>query len=225
MRTSILLFVLLGSAILSAGGCKKEMVDTISDSLNLNLLNRITNPMVNAGSDVFVFLPADSCVLYASAYSKNGIASNVWRKVSGPPSQIISSPDSLSPMVDGLIEGVYEFELKVTDKEGLITTDTVSVTVREKFVREVTFKDIFWNLDPIGGENHLVVKNVYGPMPVGSVFRVFMKIDNSGGWVEAIKDGKPGLGKAWYLYYLNDFYLTVWSGYDEGGTADIMLVY
>src|SRR5687768_14744977 len=120
MRTSFLLFVVLGSAIVFTVGCKKEMVDTISDSPNLNLPNRITPPIVNAGSDVFVFLPAGSCVLYASADSKNGIESNVWRKVSGPPSQTINSPDSLSPIVDGLIEGVYEFELKVTDKEGLI---------------------------------------------------------------------------------------------------------
>ncbi|MGN6532009.1 MAG: PKD domain-containing protein, partial [Ginsengibacter sp.] len=52
-----------------------------------------------------------------------------WTKVSGPASFTIVSATAAITQVSNLTEGVYQFELKVTDAGGLFSKDTVQVTV------------------------------------------------------------------------------------------------
>jgi hypothetical protein len=56
------------------------------------------------------------------------IASYAWSKVSGG-AATITSPSSASTTITGLVQGVYQFRVVVTDNNGLTGTDTVQVTV------------------------------------------------------------------------------------------------
>ena len=52
-----------------------------------------------------------------------------WRKISGPSQYRIVSPQSAVTNVSDLVEGVYKFELKVTNTLGLSARDTMTITV------------------------------------------------------------------------------------------------
>ena len=52
-----------------------------------------------------------------------------WRKISGPSQYQIVSPHSAVTNVTDLVEGVYKFELKVTNNLGLSSRDTMTLTV------------------------------------------------------------------------------------------------
>jgi hypothetical protein len=52
-----------------------------------------------------------------------------WRKISGPDKYKIVSPDSAVTNVTDLVEGVYKFELTVTNSLGLSSRDTMTLTV------------------------------------------------------------------------------------------------
>src|SRR4030095_7286643 len=59
----------------------------------------------------------------------NNIISYQWTKVAGPASFTIANANSVTTRATGLVEGVYRFELKVTDADGLFSKDMVQVTV------------------------------------------------------------------------------------------------
>jgi N-acetylneuraminic acid mutarotase len=89
-------------------------------------------PVANAGLDQVVILPKDS-VLLNSSHSKDpdGVISlYLWRKITGPTSYTIRSAGSASTIVAALVEGIYQFELKVTDDRGATDLDTVLINVR-----------------------------------------------------------------------------------------------
>ena len=52
-----------------------------------------------------------------------------WTKISGPASGTITNSSSAATTVTGLTQGVYQFQLKVTDNNGATAIDTVQVTV------------------------------------------------------------------------------------------------
>ncbi len=88
-------------------------------------------PIANAGRDTIITLPINSITLDASASvdPDNNIVSFQWTKIAGPSSYLIANADALQSQATGLIEGIYRFELKVTDADGLFSKDTVQVTV------------------------------------------------------------------------------------------------
>jgi hypothetical protein len=53
-----------------------------------------------------------------------------WRKISGPSQYKIVSPTLALTNVTNLVEGVYQFELKVTNRYGLSSRDTMVLTVK-----------------------------------------------------------------------------------------------
>ena len=53
-----------------------------------------------------------------------------WRKIAGPSQYTIVAPHSAHTNVTNLTVGVYQFELKVTNAQGLSARDTMKVTVR-----------------------------------------------------------------------------------------------
>ena len=57
------------------------------------------------------------------------IISYAWTKISGPASGTITNTTSATTSVTGLVQGVYNFELKVTDNNGATGKDTMQVTV------------------------------------------------------------------------------------------------
>jgi hypothetical protein len=95
------------------------VLDTYFDGSNLP-------PTAYAGIDRNVTLPTTDLTLNGTATGKN--LTIVWTQNSGAPANIVT-PNSLSTIVNGLAQGVYEFELTVTDEEDRTATDIVIVTV------------------------------------------------------------------------------------------------
>ena len=88
-------------------------------------------PIALAGPDQVITLPTDS-VLFDGSKSNDpdgSISGYLWSKISGPLSFNIIKPGDSATKVKAFVEGTYQFELKVTDNEGLSATDTVQVTV------------------------------------------------------------------------------------------------
>ena len=88
-------------------------------------------PAANAGTDQTIILPTNTANLDGSASTDpdNNINSYAWTKISGPSSFTISNANAIQTQVINLVQGVYQFELKVTDAGGLFSKDTTQITV------------------------------------------------------------------------------------------------
>jgi hypothetical protein len=93
-------------------------------------------PVACAGADQTIMLPVNTMQLdgACSTDPDNNITGYTWTKISGPSSAVIASPDSAKTIVSNLAQGIYQFELKVTDNGGAIAKDTVQVTVNAAVV-------------------------------------------------------------------------------------------
>lgn len=90
-------------------------------------------PIAFAGNDQVITLPANSVKLTGTASDEDGsLVDYKWTKISGPSTYKIMDPGSLITDVTGLTEGVYQFELKVTDNEGASGLSMVKITVKPK---------------------------------------------------------------------------------------------
>ena len=87
-------------------------------------------PTANAGGDKTIKLPTNTVSLSGSGSDSDGtITSFLWTKISGPSSYNFANSSSAATTVSGLIQGVYQFELKATDNKGAVGKDTVQITV------------------------------------------------------------------------------------------------
>ena len=109
-------------------------IDTVMITVNAST-NANQPPIANAGTDKVITLPANSVALdgRGSSDPDNNITNYTWAKVSGPSSFNISDIDAVQTQVTSLIGGVYLFELKVTDRGGLFSNDTVQVIVVSQY--------------------------------------------------------------------------------------------
>lgn len=86
-------------------------------------------PVVNAGSDRTIRLPANSLSLQGSATDQDGsVASYKWTQVSGR-SASLSQTNSANARAYNLSEGTYVFRLTVEDDKGASDADEVKVYV------------------------------------------------------------------------------------------------
>ncbi len=84
-------------------------------------------PMANAGTDKEISVPA-SVNLNGSGEDADGtIATYTWTKVSGPSAGTLTGASTQTPTLSGLTNGTYKYELRVTDNNGAIGRDTVTV--------------------------------------------------------------------------------------------------
>ncbi len=92
-------------------------------------------PISNAGIDqVIKFSPLNTTIKLDGSNSKDPDGSAIrfgWRLISGQGRIVIKSPNSAQSNVSGFREGVYRFELTVTDSKGASSKDTVQVTVKK----------------------------------------------------------------------------------------------
>ncbi|HEX6846064.1 MAG TPA: PKD domain-containing protein [Chitinophagaceae bacterium] len=88
-------------------------------------------PVANAGADMTITLPANPITLDGSASTDpdNNIIGYAWTKISGPSSSFIINASAVQSQVTTLTEGVYQFELRVTDAGGLFDRDTMQVKI------------------------------------------------------------------------------------------------
>src|SRR5690606_31033683 len=92
------------SALAAVGGLDNPKVSAI-EVLSTTATNQ--PPVVNAGNDQTITLPANSVTLTGSATDDEIINSHAWTKFSGPASGTTSSPSSASTTVTGLVQVTY----------------------------------------------------------------------------------------------------------------------
>ena len=87
-------------------------------------------PAANAGADKTVQLPTNSTTLVGSGSDSDGsISSYLWIKVSGP-TATLTNANTTSLSLTNLLSGSYIFRLTVTDNNGAIGSDDITLTVQ-----------------------------------------------------------------------------------------------
>jgi Tol biopolymer transport system component len=123
--------VLIISMLIMIGlsGCKKEV--SCQECSNTKQPPANHPPVANAGNDTTIMLPANTINLNGSLSfdPDSNITGYRWTNISGPSSFNITDANAVQTTVTNLVQGVYLFELKVTDADGLFDRDTVQVTV------------------------------------------------------------------------------------------------
>lgn len=112
-----------------------DNVGGVSRDSVLVLVKRGPNepPTANAGNDTTLVLPANSLTLRGVGNDTDGVITNyAWRQVAGPATAVFNNNTLASPIVSGLIEGSYLFELTVTDDSAAAATDIVAVQVNPR---------------------------------------------------------------------------------------------
>jgi hypothetical protein len=179
-------------------------------------------PIAVAGTDQTITLPTDSILLNGSASNDpdGRIIAWQWTKISGPSSYNIVNANSVQALATFLAEGIYQFELTVTDSLGLFDKDTTTVTVNKIYAHEKIFSDQTW------GFNYawlIFIPDLYTHVPAGIYFKVFIKRDNTNTWQEVMH---------WtvnneYVFDIDngDLWIYSFSGNDENDTPDIKIIY
>ena len=88
-------------------------------------------PIADAGPDQIITLPTNTVTLDGSRSTDpdNNITGYAWAKITGPSSFAIANASLVHTQVGSLIQGIYQFQLKVTDAGGLFSKDTINITV------------------------------------------------------------------------------------------------
>lgn len=91
-------------------------------------------PVARAGDSISIQLPNNQVTLDGSRSSDpdGTILTYKWNRDSGPETVAIVNPDSATTLVTDFVEGDYVFKLTVTDNDGAVNEDTVSVKVMQK---------------------------------------------------------------------------------------------
>ncbi len=102
---------------------------TVSVVPAVNKLNQA--PVARAGADTTIFLPASTFVLNASgSFDPDGnITAYQWQEISGPNEAAASSMNNAEADVSDLQEGVYQFQVTVTDNTGATATARIQISV------------------------------------------------------------------------------------------------
>ena len=108
-------------------------------------------PVANAGTDKLIMLPTNSLTLTGTGTDVDGtISSYAWTKIAGPSSGTISTPNTATTTIRNLVQGVYRYQLTVTDNRGATAKDTIQVTVNAQafVINERTDKPIKFLVKP-----------------------------------------------------------------------------
>ncbi|MFT3912000.1 MAG: GDSL-type esterase/lipase family protein [Ferruginibacter sp.] len=105
-----------------------------------------TSPLIAANvppnaiaNDVNVALPATSGTLDGSLSSDDdgNIVSYQWIQTSGPSVAQIVDPGNAVTQVNNLIEGIYTFQLSVTDDSSAVSTTSITLTVNSRVLFDI----------------------------------------------------------------------------------------
>src|SRR6185503_21025119 len=105
---------------------------TGTSTVNIRVVNSTNNisPIANAGGNGTITLPVNSVPLTGTGTDADGtVVGYQWSQISGPADASIISPNTAATLVTGMISGVYQFQLTVTDNSGATGTSTVNIRV------------------------------------------------------------------------------------------------
>ncbi|MGZ5286157.1 MAG: PKD domain-containing protein, partial [Flavisolibacter sp.] len=109
---------------------RDNLNQTASDDVTITVAAVNQPPVANAGTDRNITLPTNSLTLTGTGTDTDGsISSYQWTRISGPATYNIVSGTQAQTVINNLVEGLYGFELSVTDNQGATDKDTVIVTV------------------------------------------------------------------------------------------------
>ena len=104
--------------------------DTVQVTVNAAVPPVNQAPTANAGLDANITLPTNTSALSGSGTDTDGsITAYQWTKITGPLAGNVTTPTAAVTSATGLVEGVYRFELRVTDNNGATDRDTMQITV------------------------------------------------------------------------------------------------
>ncbi|MCE7862665.1 MAG: tandem-95 repeat protein [Bacteroidetes bacterium CHB5] len=115
-----------------------EDLATSTDEMTLTVNGASVNqlPTANAGTNITITLPTNAATLNGSGSDPDGsIASYAWTKLSGP-TFTAGATNAPALSLTNLVQGIYIFELEVTDDDGATATDQVTVTVNPAAVNQ-----------------------------------------------------------------------------------------
>lgn len=188
-------------------------------------------PQANAGADQVITLPVNMAHLNGqnSTDPENNITQYAWKQVAGPAPSYIPYPGNASVLASDLIQGIYVFELTVTDVGGLSGNDSVKVTVAAVPTgNSAVFDNLFWF-----GSCYLIVPNIYSFVPPGSNLNVELKrYDYQGqpsAWMPVRIQGSQLPGD-WAYYAIENGNLNVYSigidcNFDDAQSYSIRVTY
>jgi hypothetical protein len=158
-------------------------------------------PVAIAGTDQTLTLPVDSTILdgSTSADPDSNITRYLWTKISGPSSFSLSNSSTAQTQLTELVQGVYLFELNVSDAGGLFSKDTVQIEVNKCVIAppaDTTFTDLVWNHwhPPNLPETNTMDDDLYIHIPTPENFflcvpdsniQVYVRTEPSSDWIEA----------------------------------------
>ncbi len=110
------------------GATNKDQV-TVTVNPEVNKINQM--PVAYAGTDTTIQLPQNSYELNASGSNDpdGTIAGYQWQQIGGPATASAASMDNAVVDLTDLQEGLYEFQLTVTDNQGATATAKVTIDV------------------------------------------------------------------------------------------------
>lgn len=133
-------------------------------------------PVAIAGGDQVITSPTSVVTLSGSGTDVGGTISGYsWSKISGPSSGTITSASSASTTVTSLIQGVYQFQLKVTDNNGATGLDTIQVTVNSS----TSLLPAVSVASPVNGVNYQYYEGSFTSLPVFSTLNSITSGTNS----------------------------------------------
>lgn len=110
-----------------------NLFEKVSDTVTISVLpssNKL--PVARAGANIVLNLPDNSTTLDGSASSdpEGAVLGYSWRKIKGPAGDLILSADKAVTSIESLAEGIYLYELTVTDDANSSAADTIRITVK-----------------------------------------------------------------------------------------------
>jgi hypothetical protein len=101
------------------------------DTVNVTVIPAANQPpTANAGSDITIILPVNTATLSGSGNDPDGsITAYDWVKIAGPLAGTLANANTATATASGLVEGVYSYQLTVTDNAGATVKDTINILV------------------------------------------------------------------------------------------------
>lgn len=176
-------------------------------------------PFVNAYTKKYIS-ERDTSFLQGSSNNKENISSYSWKKVYGPASYFIMTPDSLNTRVTNLEAGYYEFELTAKGRDGWEGKAVAKFYVIQPGSDQVLFPNADWNCAM--AKCAIVIDNFHSFLPPGKPYKVFIQENRFSEWQKVERMSEWWADKYAYDQSGNSFWI---QPRDPGGIVDIKITY